>query len=203
MAAKTSKGLTDESYKARIGDAVLIEKSGKNWAQWFAILDKSGAAKFKHPEIADILYSKHKVPGWWAQMISVGYEQARGIRGKYESCNATFSANCSRTFACNVKDVFRAWANDSQRKTWLSSDKLSNSKVNENKTVRGAWDGASRVEIRFTPRGEGKTQIAVDHMNLADSAAVEKMKAFWAKNLENLREKVEVPAGARSKRAKN
>ena len=93
--------------------------------------------------------------------------------------------------------------NDSQRKTWLSSDKLLISKINENKTVRGAWDGASRVEIRFTPRGEGKTQIAVDHMNLADSAAVEKMKAFWAKNLEKLREKVEVPAGARSKRAKN
>ncbi len=205
MRAKVAKSVAGESYKSRIGDQALIVRSGKDWAQWFAILDKAGAAKLMHAEIADILYKKHKVPGWWAQMISVGYEQARGIRAQYESCNATFSANCSRTLACNVKDIFRAFADDKRRREWLSADKLVVSKANQDKNVRGAWDGSSRLEIRFTPKGAEKTQIAIDHMNLADVASVEKMKAFWAKSLEKLREKVEgaaatKPAARKSKR---
>ena len=191
MPAKKSTSAADESYKKRIGDEALIERSGKNWAQWFAILDKAGAKKLKHLEIADVLYSKHKVPGWWAQMISVGYEQARGIRAQYESCNSTFSANCSRTFASSMNNIFRAWADDKARREWLSPDKLVVSKANPGKNVRGAWDGTSRVEARFTSKGADKTQIAVDHMNLANTAEVEKMKAFWAKNLEKLRGKVE------------
>jgi hypothetical protein len=194
--AKPAKALTGESYKSRIGDAALIDKSGKNWTQWFAILDKAGAARMQHAEITAILHKKHSAPPWWGQMIAVGYEQARGIRAKYESCNSTFSANCSRTFACNVKNIFRAWADDILRREWLAADKLVISKANPDKTIRGAWDGASRLEVRFYPKGADKTQLAIDHMNLADSATVEKMKAFWAKNLEKLRAIVETKTGA-------
>ena len=76
----------------------------------------------------------------------------------------------------------------------LSSDKLVIFKVNQD-VPAAPEHGASRVEIRFTPRGEGKSQIAVDHGQRCRG----KNKAFWAKIYENLREKVEIPAGRQDK----
>lgn len=190
---KAAKPSADKHYKQRIGDGALIEKTGKDWAQWFAILDKEGAAtkKLEHTAIAELLSKKHHAPPWWGQMVAVGYEQARGLRGRYQNCDASFNAGCSRTFECSMDEIFRACAADAARKKWLTGDKLVISKANPGKNVRGNWNGESSLEFRFTAKGPGKTQVVVDHMKLADSADVEKMKAYWAKNLERLREQVE------------
>jgi len=51
---------------------------------------------------------------------------------------------------------------------------------------------ASRAEIRFYPRGAGKTQVVVDHMKMATSRQAVAMKTFWSQNLDRLRQRVEV-----------
>ena len=33
-----------------------------------------------HKEIAEYLNEKRGVPGWWSQMVTVTYEQERGLR---------------------------------------------------------------------------------------------------------------------------
>ena len=152
-------------------------------AGWF-----QDATKLNHTEIAALLSKKHLAPPWWAQMVAVGYEQARGLRGRYQNCDTSFNASCSRTFDCGMKEIFRACAEDGARKKWLAGDKLVVSKANPGKNVRGKWDGASTVELRFTAKGPGKTQVVADHMNLQDSGDVEKMKAYWAQSFEKLRE---------------
>lgn len=187
--AKPAKSAKGSIYKDRIGDEALAQRTGKNWAQWFAVLEKAGAKKMAHTEIARHLHETQNVPGWWCQMIAVGYEQAHGMRKQYEGCSGTFNANCSRTFDAGISALYRAFADDKARASWLAGDRLEISTARSNKNVRGAWNKSSRVEFRFTPKGASKTQIAVDHMNLASSAEVAKMKAFWAKNLERLREK--------------
>src|SRR5215469_1117257 len=70
---KETKRSSDEAVKA---------KTGKVWAEWFKILDKAGAKKMPHKEIALYLYEKQKLPAWWCQMVAVGYEQERGLRQK-------------------------------------------------------------------------------------------------------------------------
>jgi len=72
---------------AGIGASAVRKATGKDWQQWFTLLDKAGAAKMPHKDIACLLYQKHKLPGWWAQMVTVGYEQARGMREKHLSDN--------------------------------------------------------------------------------------------------------------------
>lgn len=59
-------------------------KDRKKWNQWFAILDKAGAKKMTHQEIVKFLNSQHDVGPWWQQMVTVTYEQARGLREKHE-----------------------------------------------------------------------------------------------------------------------
>jgi hypothetical protein len=36
----------------RIGDEAVRAKTGKTWSQWFDILDKAGAKRISHKEIA-------------------------------------------------------------------------------------------------------------------------------------------------------
>ncbi len=70
---------------AGIGDAAVQAKTGKTWAQWCQVLDRAGARKMNHTAIATYLYDELGVPGWWCQMVAVGYEQARGLREKHQT----------------------------------------------------------------------------------------------------------------------
>ena len=45
----------------RSSDEAVKAKTGKVWAEWFKILDKAGAKKWPHKEIAMYLYEKKKV----------------------------------------------------------------------------------------------------------------------------------------------
>jgi hypothetical protein len=184
---KSSGPLSGQDHGVRVGDDVLKQRTGKIWAEWFPILDKAGAKKMKHTEIATVLHEKFGVPDWWSQMVAVGYEHSRGLRELHES-GAGFSASVSRTFDSALKPLFAACADDKKRGAWLKGDKLVVSTARPEKTVRGAWDGASRLEIRFYSKGAAKTQVVIDHMKLNSSAGVAKMKAFWSENLERLRE---------------
>jgi hypothetical protein len=184
---KKSGPLRGQEHGVRVGDEVLRARTGKTWEEWFPILDKAGAKKMNHLEIFNVLQEKFKVPGWWAQMVAVGYEHSRGLRQIYESCGG-FSANVSRTLAIGVNPLFAACADDKKRATWLKGDSLVISTARPGKTIRGAWNGASRLEIRFYPKGMAKTQVVIDHMKLSSGSEVEKMKAFWAEKLERLRE---------------
>jgi hypothetical protein len=70
---------------AGISSAAVKKATGKDWKQWFTLLDKAGARKMPHKDIACLVYEKHQVSGWWAQMVTVGYEQARGLRQKHQA----------------------------------------------------------------------------------------------------------------------
>ncbi|MEE3921840.1 hypothetical protein V2I01_36860 [Micromonospora sp. BRA006-A] len=59
---------------------LLRERTGQDWAGWFDRLDAWGAVDRTHTEIARWLVDTHGMPGWWAQTVTVGYEQARGLR---------------------------------------------------------------------------------------------------------------------------
>jgi hypothetical protein len=185
--AKSSGPLSGQDHGVRVGDDVLKQRTGKIWAEWFPILDGAGAKKMNHTEIATVLHEKYDVPGWWCQMVAVGYEHSRGLRELHQSA-AGFSASVSRTFDVAVKPLFAACADDKNRAAWLKGDKLVITTARPEKTVRGSWDGTSCMEIRFYPKGATKTQVVIDHMKLNNSDEVAKMKAFWSENLERLRE---------------
>ena len=50
-----------------MSDAAVQAKTGKTWKEWFAILDRAGARKMAHKEIAAYLYRELQVPAWWSQ----------------------------------------------------------------------------------------------------------------------------------------
>src|ERR1700691_6641327 len=86
----------------RMSDAVVKERTGKTWPEWFKILDKAGAKKMRHQDITGYLIKEHKVGPWWTQMIAVPYEHERGLREKFQKCDGEFAASGSRTLSVPI-----------------------------------------------------------------------------------------------------
>lgn len=169
----------------RSSDEAVKASTGKVWADWFKILDKAGAKKMPHKEIAAYLHDKQGVGPWWGQMVAVAYEQDRGLRQKFQKCDGEFSASSSRTMMVPMAMAFAAWTDDKRRAKWLPDGKLEITTATPGKYVRGKW-GDSRLAVGFYAKGPDKTQIAVDHMKLANSRECTKMKSYWFTALNRL-----------------
>ena len=171
------------------GDVALRAATGKGWSEWLSLLDASGAAAqaLEHQRIWDlVMQSLPESAGWWGQMISVGYERARGMREKHETSAGDFQCTFSRTFPVPLFAAFAAWADKGLRQNWLDAPGLDFTRLNMGKNIRARWPDGSRLDIRFNANGPDKCQIVVDTMKLADAEAVQKAKAFWQAQFERL-----------------
>lgn len=187
--AATETGPAEQTE--RISDALLSERTGRAWAQWFALLDEWGGTGRTHTEIARWLVTTHEVPGWWAQTVTVGYEQARGLRAPGQRRGGGFSANGSRTVAVPVRRLFDAFADDALRRRWLPEDVRVRT-ATAPKSFRADWaDGSTRIVVGFAAAGESKSRVAVQHEKLADAEQAARLKAYWRERLAALKQLLE------------
>lgn len=171
------------------GDEALRAATGKDWNEWLALLDASGAAAqaFDHQRTLDLaMQALPESAGWWAQMVSVGYERVRGLREKHESCNGEFQATLSKTFPVPLFAAFAAWADATLRGNWLDAPDLSFTKLNAGKNIRARWPNGALLDIRFNATRPDRCQIVVDTMKLGDAEAVREAKAFWQAQFDRL-----------------
>ena len=165
-------------YTPAMSDAAVKAKTGKDWHGWFKILDREQAHKLQHREIAELLYEKHEVPGWWCQMVTVEYERARGLRDKHEQSGG-YSVAVSKTLPVGLDVLFRAFADAKTRGRWFPKGKLEPTSATENKYWRAKWNGGARLEVGFYAKGTGKSQVAIQVNKLAKKSDVEKERAAW------------------------
>jgi uncharacterized protein YndB with AHSA1/START domain len=171
---------------AGISSDAVQKRTGKPWDDWFAILDKCGARKMKHLEIAAMLHEKLGCSGWWSQMITVGYEQARGMRQPHQVATG-FQIGRTKTIGVPVPTAYRAWYDPKRRGRWLTDAKFTIRKARKNRTLRITWiDGTTNVELYFTGKGRSKSQVTVQHNKLPNAAAGARKKKYWAEQLERL-----------------
>lgn len=178
-----------QDYVPNMSDAAVKAKTGKDWAGWFGALDKAGAAKLKHPQIAQLLHEKHGVPGWWCQMVTVEYELARGLRVRHQTATG-FSVSASKTIATTVSALYTATSSAAKRKQWFPQGEFEVSSQTKDKYCRGAWSGA-RLEIGFYAKEAGKAQIAIQVNKLAKRADVDRERAAWKAALVKLQKLLE------------
>jgi uncharacterized protein YndB with AHSA1/START domain len=176
-------------FKPRMSDEAVESKTGKTWSRWFKHLDAAGGKKMTHQEIVAHLHDKHGVRPWWTQMVAVTYEQARGLREVHEKPSG-YEISVSRTVDAPVSKAFKAWTDDTMRKKWLP-DEFTVRKSTANKTLRINWADGTDLVVAFYPKGEGKSQVVTQHAKLKDAKASAKMKVFWAKALDRLKEVLE------------
>lgn len=175
----------------RVGDEALRAKTGKTWKEWFVVLDQAGARKMNHTEMAAYLYKELRCPGWWNQMVAVGYEQARGLREKHQKPSG-YEISRSKVVEVSLARLYAAWQDKKARGRWLNNSAFRVRKETSNKSMRITWgDGKSSVEVNFYSKGDGKSQVTVQHGKLADAMHAERMKTYWAAQLDRLKEFLE------------
>jgi len=175
---------TTDKYNGISSDAVQA-KTGKTWPEWFRVLDAAGGKTMDHKGIVAVL-DTHGVGSWWQQMVTVGYEQARGRRVKHETA-AGFSVSRSKTIAVPIGQLFAAWKDRRKRARWLADPDYTVRTATSNRSMRITWiDGKTHVDVGFFEKGTGKSQVAVEHSKLASAKQAEKMKTYWAKQLDKL-----------------
>lgn len=173
---------------SKIGDDAVKAKTGKTWSEWFKIVDDADAARMTHKEMVAYLGENFDISGWWQQMITVTYEQARGMRKAHEKPEG-YQISRSKTFSAPVSNLFKAWEDEKTRKRWMKDSAFTIRKKNPNKNIRITWiDNVTIVEVMFYPKGDSKTQVVVQHSKLPNAKKAEEMKGYWGEQLERLGE---------------
>ena len=172
----------------RLSEEAVRGATGRGWDELFALLDGWGAADRDHREIAAWLADEQGVDGWWSQAVTVEYEVARGLRPRGGDRDGTFTVNASRTVAVPVERLFAAFADPELRERWLPGERLRERTSQPARTARFDWgDGATRVVVGFTAKGEAKSQVDLAHERLPDAQAADRARAEWRERLAALK----------------
>ena len=172
---------------AGVGSEAVMRATGRAWDEWLTVLDRAGARTMGHKDIALMLSRKFDVPDWWSQMVTVGYEQARGLRMPGEKGDG-FAANASRTVGAELEKLYDAWSDPRMRARWLLDAPVEVRRTTDGRSIRMTWTvGESSVDVNFYRKGEAKSQVQVEHSKLRNATAAKRQKAFWSEALERLK----------------
>lgn len=189
------------------GDAVSAA-TGRNWDEWIAFLDSLGAAEMDHKGIVALTAGPGGITnGWWQQSVTVGYEQARGLRVVGQTSGADFQIGVQKTLPV-LPDV--AWALLSERPgrdAWLGRTQSLEFRKGQKylteegregeirscvpgERVRLTWSHpslaqTSTLQIYLAPSGD-KTSVRFHQERLSGPEERELMRRHWRRVLEEL-----------------
>ncbi|MDR6908040.1 hypothetical protein J2X63_003748 [Agromyces sp. 3263] len=158
-----------------VGDDAVRRATGRDRDEWFALLDGAGAVAWAHPAIAGWLTAEQQVDPWWAQSLTVAYEQARGIRRPGQRQDGTFEASVTRTVDLGTEAALRALA--AIVTLQLDVDPLALNLTAKHPTARFPLDGGEFVLASASPLGDGRSSIGLTWGRMPDGSRLAEVKA--------------------------
>jgi hypothetical protein len=157
------------------------EPTGRDWAEWLALAKKEKLADLPHGEIA-VRFGRAGVPDWWAQNLTVAFEQhiGRRIPGQVGD---SFRTQVNRTIAGEREDVAARWARLHAKTKQIGGVVIDGAPTTSDTPKRSYWrinlaDG-SKVQVAFEPKPGAKTMINATVEKLDSADAIETAKAVW------------------------
>jgi len=186
-APAAKRNTKDYAKLAGMSDAVIKAKTGCPWERWVKALDALGAEKMSHGEIAKLVSGKFKVPSWWTQTVTVGYERIKGLRARGQQRDGTYEASKSRTYNVPVTKLFDAWSDANLRKRWLDGGPVRVRTATSPKSMRLGMSDGTIVAVGFLSKGKSKSSVAVQHTKLSDRDSANRLKQFWSERFDSLK----------------
>ncbi len=171
---------------AGMTDAAVLKKTGRTWAEWVDVLDTAAAQAMAHRDIARLVQKEHDVAGWWAQTVAIGYERIRGLREKGQRRGGGYDVNKSKTVGVPLPRLYAAFSTARVRRRWLPDTELNVRTSTRDKSIRFRTTQGDAVEVYFQDKGAQKSQVQIQHRQLATKADAEKARAGWADALDRL-----------------
>jgi hypothetical protein len=175
----------------RTSGQAVRKATGADREAWFKRLDSWGATERSHRDIAAWLMREHSIDNWWAQTLTVDYEQARGLREPGGQRDGTFGISASKTIAVPIKRLFSAFTDAKLRERWLPGAEMRERTRQPGKSLRYDWQDDTRVAIGFIEKADGKSSVGLLHERLPSAKAAQKAKTFWRARLAVLKSLLE------------
>lgn len=164
-----------QSRSDGLGNEALNTATGRGWDDWFTLLAAAGAADWTHPQIVRWLAEEHGVPAWWCHSVTVGFEQARGLRLPGQRQDGSFEVSSSKTLPLNQQEALTVVIEAVS--LGLRTTPQSESRAVNYLTAQWALDGRETLLATANPAKGGRTSVSLAHQRLADSADVAPAKA--------------------------
>jgi hypothetical protein len=172
----------------------IEEATGRKWGDWILFMAKLGAERLPHSEIANRVYDELNGrldnPGWWAQAVTVAYEQHIGRRAPGQRADGTYEFSLSRTLAGTMDEVFERWLRHVADRTDFNGVLIAKTPTTSQTATRRHWgcglEGGARLSADVNPKDAGKSILTVTHAKLPSAEEAERWKAYWRSELEAL-----------------
>jgi hypothetical protein len=173
-----------------ISSEAIKRATNKTWDEWLKFFASIDAKNLTHKEIAQAAYDKGGAPGWWAQMVTVAYEQHIGRRAPGQDNDGEFSVSASKTIDGTMDDALKQWQAATKGSTEFSGVAITaDPDVSKNDKWRywrvGLADG-SKVNINIYNKAPGKASLGLAHEKLESSEAADHWRTYWKQFLTQL-----------------
>ena len=168
-----------------MSDTAIKAGTGCTWERWVAALD-SKSIHWPHREIAEYVHEKYKVPGWWTQTVTVGYERIKGLRDIGQRRGGSYEASRSKTIAVPVARLFRARSATRGSAASGCRVKLIVRTAKPDRSLRITWATHTSVDVWLTAKAKDKSSVAVTHKKLTGKEDALRRKAYWGEQLDAL-----------------
>ncbi len=184
-----------------VGAEAVAKATGRDWEAWFALLDEAGARAWDHKRMVAFVAEQGLDSGWWQQMITSGYERARGLKLLGQSSGVGFQIGVQRTLPIGAEALWELLWSPAGLALWIGEiDALSLEKgaryetrdgttgevrsVRAGQRVRLTWQpkglaAPTTLQLTLSPKGPSRTALRFHQEKLADSEHRERMRARW------------------------
>ena len=169
-----------------------IEKAtGKAWAAWLNELDNAGARELSHADLAKLVNTKLKgmeSGGWWAQGITVAYEQHIGKRIPGQLAGGLFEIAVSKTSDTPRSEQFArivAWFESQPELNRQRILKPRSSETPKRSNWRCDFEDGSKFAATVEENGD-KSKIVLSQTAIPSKEVADEQKAYWKTTLADL-----------------
>ncbi|WP_419570754.1 hypothetical protein [Rheinheimera sp.] len=166
-----------------ISEQAIADATGHSWSHWRDFLQSQQAGLLDHQAIVRLLRGQPGVSDWWAQMLTVRFEQSIGRRVTGQDCTGQFKLSVNKTLAGSMDQALELWLGLVQARSEFNQVQISKPPAVSQSAKWRYWrcalaDG-SRLVVLFSQKTADKAQMSVQHEQLKAEAELEPWRRYW------------------------
>jgi len=180
---------TDSRIKA------VERATNRTWDEWLRYMEGIGAKNLSHHEIAtkvlEELDGKIENIGWWAQSVTVAYEQYTGHRIPGQRPDGTFQTSVSKATKLGMKGLMDKWENFAAKDQAVLAVIAADARVSGTEkriTWRTKARDGSEIRVTSEPKKDGTASIIAVQMGLQTNELNIEAKSKWSSILQRFLE---------------
>ncbi|GAA1484267.1 hypothetical protein [Brachybacterium fresconis] len=176
---------TETSPRAHPRAAAIETATGASLQSWVERIDGADGRVLDHAAIARLLPERWDITEWWAQGVTVAYEQIIGRRVVGQSSAGDFAASASRTVVGDMDRVRDAWDAflTPRRREELGLQEPSLTATDTWRYWRAAVADGSRLSVSITVKdhrdGSARSTVGIEHKGIGTTAGRDAWKDTW------------------------